>query len=162
MPIYEFYCSRCHTIYNFFSRSVNTGKIPLCPRCPDVPLQRQMSVFATVSGAQESDADNPFPALDEKKMEKELAKLAASAEKMGDNNPRAAVELMRKFSAMTGMKMGAGFEEALKRMENGEDPEKIEAEMGDLLAAEDPFKMQQSGKKSIRGKARVDEKLYDL
>lgn len=162
MPIYEFYCSRCHTIYNFFSRTANTGKIPLCPRCPDIPLQRQMSVFATVSGAKESDAVNPFPALDEKKMEKELVKLAATAEKMGDNDPRAAAELMRKFSAMTGMKMGAGFTEALKRMENGEDPEKIEAEMGELLAAEDSFTMQQSGKKPARGKARIDETLYDL
>ncbi|HOW57252.1 MAG TPA: zinc ribbon domain-containing protein, partial [Smithellaceae bacterium] len=129
MPIYEFYCSRCRTIYNFFSRLINTEKVPFCPRCPDAPLQRQMSVFATVSGAKESDADNPFSALDEKKMEKELAKLASTAEKMGNDNPRAAAELMRKFSAMTGRKMGKGFAEALQRMENGEDPEIIEAEM---------------------------------
>jgi len=25
MPIYEFYCDRCHTIFNFFSRSVKDG-----------------------------------------------------------------------------------------------------------------------------------------
>jgi len=24
MPIYEFYCRKCNTLYNFFSRSVNT------------------------------------------------------------------------------------------------------------------------------------------
>ena len=33
MPIYEFYCRKCNTIYNFFSRSVNTEKIPFCPKC---------------------------------------------------------------------------------------------------------------------------------
>ncbi|MCK4728291.1 MAG: zinc ribbon domain-containing protein, partial [Desulfobacterales bacterium] len=33
MPIYEFYCEDCNTIFNFFSRSVNTTKRPPCPRC---------------------------------------------------------------------------------------------------------------------------------
>ena len=31
MPIYEFYCAKCNTIYNFFSRTANTDKIPTCP-----------------------------------------------------------------------------------------------------------------------------------
>ncbi|MDP3283707.1 MAG: zinc ribbon domain-containing protein, partial [Desulfobacterales bacterium] len=33
MPIYEFYCQDCNTIYNFFSKSVNTKKSPNCPMC---------------------------------------------------------------------------------------------------------------------------------
>jgi hypothetical protein len=28
MPIYEFYCEDCHTIFNFFSKNVNTTKKP--------------------------------------------------------------------------------------------------------------------------------------
>ncbi len=35
MPIYEFYCEQCHTIYNFFSRKINLEKIPDCPKCRD-------------------------------------------------------------------------------------------------------------------------------
>jgi hypothetical protein len=26
MPIYEFYCPDCNTIFNFFSRTINTSK----------------------------------------------------------------------------------------------------------------------------------------
>ena len=46
MPIYEFYCADCHTIFNFFSRTVNTRKSPLCPRCGKRTLDRQVSAFA--------------------------------------------------------------------------------------------------------------------
>jgi putative FmdB family regulatory protein len=164
MPIYEFYCSRCHTIYNFLSKSANTEKIPLCPKCMNIPLARQMSVFAAISPGKSKDKaqDDPFSGLDEKKVERELKILAQEADKINDDDPRGAVKLMRKFSAMTGMKLGAGFQEALKRMERGEDPEKIEEEMGDILAEEDPFADKQSGKTLSRGRIRVDETLYEL
>jgi hypothetical protein len=46
-------------------------------------------------------------------------------------------------------------------MERGVDPEKIEEEMGDVLADEEPF-AEQRLKKESKGKARVDEALYDL
>jgi putative FmdB family regulatory protein len=163
MPIYEFYCSRCHTIYNFFSRTANTDKVPRCPNCRDAVLERRMSVFATISGkVKDKETDDPFPALDEKKVERELAKLAGEAEKIKDDDPRAAVQLMRKFTDMTGMKLGSGFQEALKRMESGEDPEKIEEEMGDILADEEPFGDRQSRKTISRGKVKIDETLYEL
>ena len=45
---------------------------------------------------------------------------------------------MRKLFDATGMPLGGGMQEALKRMESGEDPEKIEEDMGDLLE-KDPF-----------------------
>ncbi len=44
---------------------------------------------------------------------------------------------MRRLFEATGMPVGAGMEEALRRMESGEDPEKIEEEMGDVM--EDPL-----------------------
>ena len=40
---------------------------------------------------------------------------------------------MRKLTDMTGLELGDGMQEALKRMDAGEDPDAIEAEMGDLL-----------------------------
>ncbi|MEA2084036.1 MAG: hypothetical protein U9O82_07325 [Thermodesulfobacteriota bacterium] len=72
--------------------------------------------------------------------------------------------LMRKFSKQTGIHLGDGMEEAMARMEAGEDPEKIEQEMGDILENEDPFLMQgKPGKKMRRRSGPVrDETLYEL
>jgi len=163
MPIYEFYCRKCNTIYNFFSKSVNTNKIPICPRCKTKSLTKQMSVFAAITGGGKEIIENdPLAGMDEGKMEKAMMQFAAEAENIKEDDPRAAADLMRKFSDATGMKLGDGFQEALQRMADGEDPDKIDEEMGDLLAEEEPF----GGKKSSRATARrqplKDDTLYDL
>ncbi|HDQ04079.1 MAG TPA: zinc ribbon domain-containing protein [Deltaproteobacteria bacterium] len=162
MPIYEFYCKRCNTIYNFFSKTVNTSKIPLCPKCKKERLIRQMSVFAAVTGSAKLEEKHPLDGLDEKKVEKELAKIAAEAQKIKDDDPRAAAHLMRKFTEKTGVKMGEGFYEALRRIEKGEDPDKVELEMADALMQEDPFAQNKSAKKGKKEKPSVDETLYEL
>ena len=163
MPIYEFYCNRCDTIYNFFSRTINTDKTPKCPKCKTVKLKRRVSIFSALSGRKGDEAEGDMPPVDEAKMEKAMSMLASEAGNMKEDDPRQAAQLMRKLTEATGLKMGSGMEEALARMERGEDPEKIEAEMGDLLEGEDPFIMEQksaAGKKGIKPK--VDETLYDL
>ena len=162
MPIYEFYCPDCHMIFNFFSRSVNTEKSPLCPRCHRVKLDRRMSVFAALRNRGDQE-EMPVPDLDDAKMERAMSLLASEAEQMDENDPRQAANLMRKLTDMTGMPLGPGMEEALKRMEAGEDPEKIEAEMGDLLEGEEPFGSKEKFLKTSKILLpRVDEKLYDL
>jgi len=167
MPIYEFYCRRCNTVFSFFSKTVNTSRIPKCPRCKKVDLERRMSIFARVKGGKadaEAAAGDGLPPFDEARMEKAMSMLASEAEHMDEENPRQAAGLMRKLTDMTGMKLGPGMEEALHRMEKGEDPEKIEAEMGDLLEGEEPFMLEGKGKgaRRRRAKPRVDETLYDL
>jgi putative FmdB family regulatory protein len=165
MPIYEFYCHKCNTVYNFFSKSVNTEKIPRCPTCKRVKLKRQMSVFAKISGDRaEGGEEDQMPPIDEAKMEKAMAMLAGEADKLNEDDPRQAANLMRKLSEATGMNLGPAMEEALRRMERGEDPEAIEAEMGDLLESEEPFILDGSqGKKGVKKpKPHVDETLYDL
>ena len=164
MPIYEFYCEDCHTIFNFFSKSVNTTKKPKCPSCKTKTLSRQMSAFAFTGKAKEdSDMDDlPF---DEGKMEKAMNMLAGEAENVNEEDPRQAANLMRKLTDMTGMELGSGMQEALKRMEAGEDPDAIEAEMGDLLEDEEPFMMPEKkgrAKGARRAAPRRDETLYDL
>jgi putative FmdB family regulatory protein len=162
MPIYEFYCEDCNTIFNFFSSSVNTTKRPLCPRCQQKKLKRQMSTFARLTGAKEEGDLDDLP-IDEGKMEKAMSLLAREAEGINEDDPRQAANLMRKLSDAAGLGLGPGMEEALKRMEAGEDPEQIEAEMGDLLEQEEPFVME--GKKGRRAKRRAphrDETLYEL
>lgn len=165
MPIYEFYCEQCHTIYNFLSRSVNTEKIPLCPKCENVELHRKISLFAAISSRGDAEGDDEIPPMDEAKLEQAMGLLAREARHIDENDPREAAQLMRKLSDATGMSMGPAMEEALARMERGEDPEQIEADMGDLLESEEPF-MEQVKKARQKGQRRaqpnVDETLYEL
>ncbi len=164
MPIYEFYCEDCNTIFNFFSKSVNTSKKPKCPSCKTKILSRQMSAFAFTGKAKEASEVDDLP-FDENKMEKAMQMLAGEADKINEDDPRQAANLMRKLSNMTGLELGAGMNEALKRMEAGEDPDAIEAEMGDLLEEEEPFLLaeKKGGAKTAKRPAPTrDEKLYDL
>lgn len=149
MPIYEFYCAHCHRIFSFLSRAVNTDRIPACPRCGLQHLTRRPSAFAISKGREEPKAstggelpDLP-PGMDEAGLERAMAQLAAEAESIDENDPRQGVSLMRRLFETTGMPMGKGMEEALRRMESGEDPEKVEEEMGEML--EDPFGMGGAG-----------------
>ena len=136
MPIYEFYCPDCNTIYSFLSRSINTEKVPSCPKCDRKELERRVSRFAMVrkSGSDSAEEADDFP-VDESKMETAMESLASEAEGLDEEDPRAAARLMRKFSDMTGLQYQGKVEEALSRMEAGEDPDAIEAEMGDALEA---------------------------
>ncbi len=164
MPIYEFYCERCNTIFNFFSKSVNTSKKPKCPGCKTTTLSRQMSAFAFTGNAKEDGDVDDMP-FDENKMEKAMQMLAGEADNINEDDPRQAANLMRKLSDMTGLELGDSMNEALKRMEAGEDPDTIEAEMGDLLETEDPFLLpdkKPGAPKAKRPTPIRDDTLYDL
>ena len=164
MPIYEFYCEDCNTIFNFYSKTINTRKVPKCPKCKKAKLTRQISLFS-ISGKAKEDGDMEDLPFDEGKMEQAMAMLAGEAENINEDDPKQAANLMRKLSDMSGLKLGQGMEEALSRLEKGEDPEAIEAELGDLMENEDPFVL--PGKKGKHGKFQrpapfKDETLYDL
>jgi putative FmdB family regulatory protein len=166
MPVYEFYCPDCHTIFSFFSRRINTEKRPHCPRCGYPELQRQVSMFAISKGRTENAADD-MPDIDESRMERAMMELAAASEGMDEDDPRQAARMMRKLHETTGMPLGAGMEEMIRRMEAGEDPEQVEAEMGDLLEGEDLFSGAGAKKdlKRLRQQVlrpQVDTTLYEL
>lgn len=162
MPLYEFYCPDCHRIFNFFSRTVNTTKRPMCPHCKKRRLQRQVSQFAlTKPASAETEGDdmefNPH-------VEEALDSVMQEAEGIDENDPRQAAQLMRTFADKAGMKFKGSIEEAIARMEAGEDPERIEQEMGELVDEEEmPFEMAGSStaKKRITPPVK-DDKLYDL
>ncbi len=106
-----------------------------------------------------------MPEVDEARLEQALASMAGEFEGMNEDDPRAAARMMRKLFGASGLKLGPGMEEALQRMEAGEDPESIEAEMGDVLEHEDPL-TDQSGTnlKALRRllPPRIDETWYPL
>jgi putative FmdB family regulatory protein len=192
VPIYEFYCADCHTVFSFLSKTINTTKRPDCPRCGRSKLDRRMSRFAVSKRRSEPTSqehatnlrsvpgDLP-PGFDEAKMEHAMETLAQEAEGANEDDPRQMARMMRKLYDTTGLPLGAGMEEAMRRMEAGEDPDKIEEELGDVLEQEDPFGGGQGddggagegaegtkrggGLRAISRKLRppkVDETLYDL
>jgi putative FmdB family regulatory protein len=149
MPVYEFYCSDCHTIFNFLSRRVNTDKRPDCPRCGRSQLERQVSQFAFSRGRTEEPVEG-MPDLDEARMEQAIQSMAGEMEGLDENDPRQMARFMRKLTEATGMSLGTGLEEAMRRLESGEDLEKIEDEMGDLFDGENPFSRE--GMKGLKKK----------
>lgn len=168
MPIYEFYCRDCHTVFNFFSRRVDTEKRPACPKCQRPEIERRVSLVTVLKrGGKSADEEGGnLPDFDESKMERAFQAMAGEFENASEDDPRAMGRLMRKFIDHSGMKLGAGMEEALRRLESGEDPDRIESEMGDVLEAEDPFQLGSAGALSgVRNRLlppKFDETLYEL
>ncbi|MCU0981347.1 MAG: zinc ribbon domain-containing protein [Pirellulaceae bacterium] len=172
MPIYEFYCRDCHRVFNFFARRVNTTAEPVCPQCQRPRLERKVSRFAVARGLQpKADSTGPEddlpPGFDEAKLEQVMEELGREADGLDEDDPRQAARLMRAMYERTGMPLTGKMEEAMRRMESGEDPDAIEAEMGDLLDQDETAEGGESGGR-LRGWAKklrpptVDETLYDL
>ena len=149
---------------------MNTAKRPRCPRCDKARLERWVSTFSTTGRGAKSEeggggGEDDLP-VDESKMEQALTTLAGEAESINEDDPRQAAGLMRKFSRMTGIEFGSGMQQALDRMEAGEDPEAVEAEMGDALENEEPFQL--PGQKAGRGRGAKraepsrDRTLYEM
>lgn len=145
MPVYECYCPDCHTIFSFFSRRVDTETRPSCPRCGRPELERQVSLFAISKGRPDREADGDdrdpeLPAgLDEERLMRAFASLEGELGNLDEEDPRQAARVMRRLFDSAGLRLGDGMAEAMGRMEAGEDPDQIEAEMGGLLQTEDSF-----------------------
>jgi putative FmdB family regulatory protein len=163
MPIYEFFCEQCNVIFNFYSSRVNTSAFPACPKCGKEKLTRQLSTFARIGSAKE-ETDGMLGGLDETKMERAFESLMREAEGMNQDDPRQMAQLMRKFTSQTGISLGDAMDEAISRMEGGEDPEQVEKEMGDTLG-DDDISLEAMKKKAMRLAAKRpihDETLYEL
>lgn len=158
MPIYEFFCSECNTVFNFYSSKVNINKVPKCPKCKEISLERKMSRFSFFKKGHNEDESEELP-FDESKMGDAMQMLEKEADKINEDDPRQAANFLRKMMKAAGGEPGDGMEEALRRLESGEDPEQIEEEMADLLNPEDMFVSKKNRK---RKKIIYDENLYDL
>jgi putative FmdB family regulatory protein len=143
MPIYEYACPKCRVIFNFLSKRVNPERLPVCPKCGNKKMTKQMSRFAMTRGLQEPAAANagageeggpPMPDMDDPRVEQAMNELERDMEHMDENNPRHMAHMMRKMKdLMPPGSIPRELDVAIKRLEAGEDPEKIEADMGDVL-----------------------------
>lgn len=138
MPIYEFACPKCRVIFNFLSKRVNPDRLPFCPKCGNKKMAKQMSPFAMPRGLKESaaapDGGESMPDVDESKVMRAMSELERDMDHFDENNPKHMAHMMRKMKeAMPPGVMPREIDVAIKRLEAGEDPEKIEADMGDVF-----------------------------
>ncbi len=145
MPIYEFACPKCRKIFSFLSHRIQPAHTPKCPRCGARKLSREISRFALLKGAPEP-ADTgipgdpteaggpPMPDFDDPRVEQVMNELERDMDHLDENNPRHMAHMLRKMQqAMPPGTVPKEMETALRRLEQGEDPEKIEEDMGDVL-----------------------------
>jgi putative FmdB family regulatory protein len=91
MPIYEYLCTRCNTIFQFLVRHPSESTLPVCPKC-DKNDRMSMAGLDT-------------------------------------EDPKAMAKAIRHMADEMGEDLGAEVNEALSRLEAGEDPEKIERDL---------------------------------
>jgi hypothetical protein len=140
MPIYEFYCPDNHRIYSFYARSLSYAqRTPRCPENARFRMERMISNFAITGRAKEK-PDMPAGA-DDPRMEAAMAEMEREFGGMDTENPdpKMLARMMRKMTELGGGQAPREMEEMIRRMEAGEDPEKLDAEYGDALEGFDPL-----------------------
>ena len=141
MPIYEYYSPDTHKIYSFFAKSTRYKDIiPPCPDGQEHKMEKMVSSFAFVGStdkaekANQGDGNND-PDLEDPRMMQAMGEMEKAIAGMDEDNPDPKVmgQMMRKMADITGEKMDEGMNEMIAKLEEGQDPEALEAEMGDLL-----------------------------
>jgi len=165
VPMYEFLCEDCNRIFNFLARTPEAAKrTPACPKCGGRRMSKRLSLFATgrkgsgSSKGRESsapEADDDLSPADEARMERAMAEISRDMESVDENDPRQLASVMRRLSDASGESLTPEMDEMLRRLEAGEDPDKVEEEMGDALGEEGP-----DG--GAGGAPTYDDGLYDL
>ena len=80
------------------------------------------------------DAGPDAPDFDDPRVARAMAEIERDMEHLDENNPRHMAHMMRKMKdLLPSGTVPKEFETAIKRLEAGEDPEKIEADMGDIF-----------------------------
>lgn len=190
MPIYEYYCPRNHTVYQFYAKSLAQGKLtPKCPENPAWPMKKVVSQFAFTGLAKEPKADADLPAgeaggPDDARMEAAMNAMEKEFDSVDENDPKAMARMMRRMSELTGEKIDGEMEEVVRKLEEGADPESLEDSLGgasgDEGGEDDPCGMgegpggaprTEAEKKEARMRWRIrrattaprrDPKLYDF
>ena len=167
MPIYEFACPKCRRIFSFLSKRVNPDRLPVCPKCGNKKLSKRISRFAMTKGLKEPAAKSemagnepPTPDLDDPRVERAMMEMERDMEHLDEDNPKHMAHMMKKMKdLMPPGSMPKELDVAIKRLEAGEDPEKIEADMGDVLG---DFMGGSEGGPSGGGSYTHDSGLYDM
>jgi len=85
MPIYEYACPKCRVIFNFLSKRIKPDHWPICPKCGNKKMTKQVSRFAMSRGLKEPAAkagseggEPPMPDFDDARVEHAMMELELS------------------------------------------------------------------------------------
>lgn len=115
MPVYEYLCLECNRQFSRFFWRISDAEGAKC-RCGSDNLEQLISKVA-MHRSEESRLDS-----------------LADPSKWGDideNDPKSMARMMKKLGGEMGEDLGPEFDEMVDRLEAGEDPESIEASMGE-------------------------------
>lgn len=112
MPVFEYECRKCRRVSSFLVRNPAAHKPPACPHCGHPETYRVFSRFAAVKTGRAEPAHDSSPDLDG----------------LDENDPRSLGRVMRKMAEETGEPMPPEMDQMVRRLEAGEDPEKLGTE----------------------------------
>lgn len=169
VPIYEYYCPDNNRIYQFFAKTVAQGQqAPKCPDNPSFRMERIMSAFAITGGGTPGSETPPQAGggsgeggaeeAEDPRMEAAFDQLEREMDGVDENDPRAMGRMMRRMSELTGEKLDGEMEEVVRKLEEGQDPDSLEDQLGDAFPDDGMAGEGGAG----RGRAPTrDPKLYD-
>jgi putative FmdB family regulatory protein len=112
MPVYEYRCPDCKRRVSIFLSYAEYGKSqPACPHCGGQNLHRLIS-RTRIARSEDSRLES-------------LADPSGWGD-VDENDPRSMAKMMRRMSGELGEEMGPDFNEAVDRLEAGENPEEVE------------------------------------
>ena len=112
MPEYEFRCLDCkRTVSLFLAIAEYESTLPSCPHCGGANLRRKIG-RVRVARSEESRLESLSD--------------PTSWGDVDESDPKSMARMMRRMSQETGEEMGPEFDEAVDRLEAGENPEEVE------------------------------------
>jgi putative FmdB family regulatory protein len=124
MPIYEYRCADCARKVSVFFRSFSAVADPVCPRCGGTQLTRLMSRVVVHRGASATSGDD---------LGEGGGDFDHLLDGVDENDPRSVARAMRRMSDEMGEPIEPEMQEALTRMEAGEDPERVMASLDEQM-----------------------------
>jgi len=112
MPEYEFRCLDCkRTVSLFLAIAEYESTLPSCPHCGGANLRRKIG-RVRVARSEESRLESLSD--------------PTSWGDVDESDPKSMARMMRRMSQETGEEMGPEFDEAVDRLEAGENPDEVE------------------------------------
>ncbi len=171
MPMFDYYCPRCHTLFSFIASAGRPRTPPACPRDGVTPLEWRPATFATPKRRAEGESEPDEPLLegvDDNQLEGAFASLASEMEGLDESaDPHVLGRALRRFGELSGLELGPRLEQMLARLDRGEDPERVEeeldAELGESGEGEDDLSEFFRLRRALRARSRrprVDPEIY--
>ena len=143
MPIYEYYSPDKNRIYSFFAKTIAQGQ--RVPKCPDDPKARMVKIVSgfAIGGTRKEPASEGSEAVKandgvgDARMEAAFSELEREMGSIDENDPRAMARMMRKMAEISGEALDEPMEEAVRKLEEGADPDSLEEQLGDAFGPED-------------------------